>query len=225
MSEVSAASQARVRVWDIPVRLVHWLLVVLVAFSWWTAETDRMDFHRYSGYGLLGLVSFRVYWGLVGSSTARFSQFVKGPRAIVAFLRGNSTAAVGHNPLGALSVVALLALLVAQIVLGLFAVDVDGIESGPLSTFVSFDVGRACARWHEDVFNVLLAFIGLHLVAVLYYLIGKKQNLIGAMISGKRALADERTQPLRPASAVRLIIGIALAGALAWAVARAFQFS
>src|SRR5690349_24353754 len=105
----------RVRVWDLPTRLVHWLLVLLVPFSWWTAESGRLEWHRWSGYGLLGLVLFRVYWGFFGSSTARFSRFVRGPRAIVAYLRGRLPASVGHNPLGALSVLALLGLLIAQI--------------------------------------------------------------------------------------------------------------
>ena len=73
----------RVRVWDVPVRLVHWLIVLSVAAAWWTAETGRMEWHQYSGYALLGLVSFRIYWGFFGSSTARFSQFVRGPRTIV----------------------------------------------------------------------------------------------------------------------------------------------
>jgi cytochrome b len=124
----------RVPVWDVPTRLIHWLIVALVAASWWTGENGHMDWHRYSGYGLLGLVVFRVYWGIAGASTARFRQFVRGPRVIASYLRGRWETLPGHNPLGAISAVVLLALLLAQIVLGLFAVDVDGIESGPLSS-------------------------------------------------------------------------------------------
>jgi len=140
-----AAPAPRIRVWDVPVRACHWLIVLFVAASWWTAETKRMDWHRYSGYVLLALATFRVYWGFFGSSTARFSQFVRGPRAVVSYLKGRWAVMPGHNPLGALSVLVLLGLLLSQIVLGLFAVDVDGIESGPLSTYVSFDTGRAAA--------------------------------------------------------------------------------
>ena len=215
----------RIQVWDAPVRLVHWLVVLLVGVMWWTAETGRMDYHRYSGYVLLGLVTFRVYWGILGSSTARFSQFVRGPRAIAAYLRSQSPVAPGHNPLGALSVIALLTLLLTQITLGLFAVDIDGIESGPLSTYVSFDAGRACAEWHGALFNILLGLISLHVVAVLFYVFYKRENLLAAMVHGKRDFAADHVQPTRFASATRLIIGIIIATAFAYAVARAFQFS
>src|SRR5690349_12806244 len=111
----SPEGAALIRVWDIPTRLTHWLIVVLVGLSWWTAETGRLEWHRWSGYALLGLVIFRIYWGFVGSSTARFSSFVRGPRAIAGYLQGRWVATAGHNPLGALSVVALLVLLLVQI--------------------------------------------------------------------------------------------------------------
>jgi len=217
-------SRARIRVWDVPTRLVHWLVVLLVAFSWWTAENGRMEWHRWSGYTVLGLVIFRIYWGIAGSSTARFREFVRGPRATVGYLKGSWAAAPGHNPLGALSVIALLALLAAQVVLGLFAVDVDGIESGPLSTYVSFEAGRAAAGWHESVFNVLTAFIALHVVAVGYYVVVRKQALVAAMVHGKRAYPEPLPQPVRPASFARLLIGVVLAAGCTWMVARAFQF-
>jgi len=212
----------RIRVWDVPTRLVHWLMVVLVAAAWWTAQTGHMDWHEYCGYALLGLVSFRVYWGLVGSSTARFSQFVYGPRTIASYLRGQWAPVPGHNPIGALSILALLALMLTQIVLGLFAVDIDGIESGPLSTFVSFDAGRVAAQWHDELFDGLLGLIALHVAAVLFYVVYKKENLITAMLHGKR----EHFQ-LLPAvtSATRLLVGIVLAAALTWMIARAFQFT
>jgi cytochrome b len=215
--------RVRVRVWDLPTRLVHWLFVAGVGLSWWTAETGRLEWHRWSGYALLGLVLFRVYWGFVGSSTARFGLFVRGPRAVGEYMRGRWQVTAGHNPLGALSVVALLLLLLAQIGLGLFAVDVDGIESGPLSEYVSFETGRACAEWHEWVFNALMTVILLHVVAVLFYLFARRQNLIGAMVTGKRDFADE-VAPVTRVSWPRLIVGIVLAAALTWMVSRAFHF-
>jgi cytochrome b len=214
----------RVRVWDVPTRLTHWLIVLLVGFSWWTAETSRMEWHRWSGYTMLGLVIFRIYWGLAGSSTARFSEFVRGPRAVVRYLRGGWAEAPGHNPLGALSVVALLALLAAQVTLGLFAVDVDGIESGPLSTYVSFEAGRAAAGWHETIFNVLLGLVALHVAAVGYYIIFRKQALVAAMVHGKRAYPAPQPPSMRSASALRLVIGVVVAAGLTWMVTRAFQF-
>ena len=214
----------RVRVWDLPTRLVHWLVVLLVAISWWTAESGRMEWHRWSGYTLLALVVFRIYWGLVGSSTARFGQFLRGPRAVASYLKGGWNVAAGHNPLGALSVVALIALLAAQVTLGLFAVDVDGIESGPLSTYVSFEAGRAAAGWHEAIFNVLLALIALHVVAVGYYVLFRKQALVAAMVHGKRAYPEPQPQPLRSASVLRLVIGVVFSAGFTWMVTRAFQF-
>jgi len=212
-----------VRVWDLPTRLVHWLLVAGVGLSWWTGETGRLEWHRWSGYGLLGLVLFRIYWGFFGSSTARFARFVRGPQAVFAYLRGSWQPVPGHNPLGALSVVALLALLATQIVLGLFAVDVDGIESGPLSLYVSFEGGRDAARWHGALFDVLLWLIALHIVAILYYGLVKKQNLAASMLHGERDFGTE-LPAVQHASAVRLVVGMVLAALLTWAVTRAFRF-
>jgi cytochrome b len=210
-----------IRVWDLPTRIVHWLFVALLPSLWWTAESGRMDWHRYCGYTLLGLLIFRLYWGFLGASTARFAQFVRGPRAIAGYLRGMWPEAPGHNPLGALSVVALLALLATQVTLGLFAVDVDGIESGPLSIFVSFDAGRRAAEWHEDVFNVLLGIVALHLLAILYYRFVKHQRLVGAMVSGTRT-GDFGPGAVRFAGAARFWIGVVIAAALTWLVASAF---
>ena len=123
-----------VRIWDPLIRLVHWLMAILVGVSWWTAENGELDYHRYSGYALLGLLVLRIFWGFFGSRTARFASFVKGPRVIGTYLRqlpartaAHMPAMPGHNPLGALSVIALLLALAAQVTLGLFAVDVDGI--------------------------------------------------------------------------------------------------
>jgi len=273
-----------IRIWDAPTRLVHWLLVALVAFSWWSAENHHMDWHRYSGYTLLGVLVFRVYWGIVGSSTARFAQFVKGPRAVMAYakslrdsnganlssvipaqagihaldteikidsrLRGNDgtrieqinlvpllrdstsaltseptaysqqpTASLGHNPLGALSALALLGLLIAQVSLGLFAVDVDGLESGPLSYLVSFETGRLCAEIHEWVFNTLMVFVTLHVGAILFYLIAKRDNLLGPMITGVKTVAVPSLPTIKLAAWWLALPGIAIAALIVWLIA------
>jgi len=225
MSEGATPLPPRVRVWDVPVRVCHWLMALFVVVSWWTAETKRMDWHQYSGYALLALVSFRIYWGFFGSSTARFSEFVRGPRGVASYIKGRWARMSGHNPLGALSVVVMLGLLLAQVTLGLFAVDVDGIESGPLSTYVSFDAGRVAAEWHEGVFDVLSWLIGLHVAAVLYYVFIRKENLVAAMFHGKRAYSGEQPAPMQPASPLRFVVGALLAGLLTFAVTRAFQFA
>jgi cytochrome b len=220
---VATPAPSATRIWDLPTRVVHWAFVAGVGISWWTAETGRLEWHRWSGFTLLGLLLFRLYWGFFGSSTARFASFVRGPRAIVDYLRGRWVLAAGHNPLGALSVLALLGLMFLQIALGLFAVDVDGIESGPLSLYVSFETGRACAEWHDLVFKVLQVVILVHLAAVFYYLFIKRQNLVGAMVTGKRVFATDMA-PMTPASVVRLLLGIALSTAITYAVSKAFQF-
>ncbi len=212
-----------VRVWDVPTRLVHWLLVLLLPFSWWTAETRQLEWHRWSGYTLLGLVIFRIYWGLLGSSTARFARFLRGPGTVIAYLRGRWNVTAGHNPLGALSVIALLGLLLLQIVLGLFAEDIDGLESGPLASYVSFRTGRAAAEWHGVVFDVLMYLVLLHVLAVLYYVIFRRQNLVGAMFSGKRKY-ESAVAPVQRAAWWRLVVGVLISVSLTWAVTRAFQF-
>jgi cytochrome b len=228
MTGGAALAEVRVRIWDAPVRLVHWLMAVLLGVSWWTANAGKMDFHRFSGYGLLGLLTFRIYWGFAGSSTARFANFVKGPAAIRAYLKllparigAHRPAQPGHNPLGALSVIALLTLLVAQVTLGLFAVDIDGIESGPLSSHVSFDAGRYCAKLHARNFNFLLAIVILHVAAVLFYLVYKRENLIAGMVHGRRAFPAGAAPQVTFVSMSRLIAGAALAGLVVWGVARA----
>ncbi|MFN3523897.1 MAG: cytochrome b/b6 domain-containing protein [Phenylobacterium sp.] len=226
MSEPPAPG-VRVRLWDLPTRLIHWSLVALVAFSWWSAEEGEMELHRYSGYAVLALLVFRLYWGFAGSSTARFAGFVKGPAAVAAHLRsfaqrGPSDIA-GHNPLGALSVLALLAALIAQVGFGLFAVDVDGLESGPLSHLVDFDTGRVFAELHETSFNVLLVLIGLHLAAIAFYLVYKRDNLVRPMVTGWRTFSGP-APAVRFAPAWRILVGVVLAAAAAWAVARGFRF-
>jgi cytochrome b len=215
-------SRTRVRVWDVPTRLLHWLLVGAFAVSWWTGKSGRLEWHQWSGYLVLGLIVFRIYWGFVGSPTARFAAFLRGPRTIASYLRGRWPPVPGHNPLGALSVIGLLGLTGVQVALGLFAVDVDGIESGPLSMYVSFETGRAAAEWHDTVFNVLLWLVVLHIVAIAWYRFFRREKLLGAMVHGMRELPGDPPS-VAAVSVVRLIIGVLLAAAFTWLVIRAFQ--
>lgn len=210
------ASKSGGKVWDGPTRLFHWLLVGLFAFSWWSADHDQMDRHLASGIILLGLLVFRIIWGIVGGSTARFAQFLKSPRAVVDYLRGRRTdPAPGHNPLGAYSVVALLVLLVALVAAGLFAVDVDGLESGPLSDLVSFDHGRVAAHLHGLSFRLLLWLIGLHILAVVYYRL-RGHDLLRPMLTGRDPNLPPGSAVLKPASIWRLVMAVAMAAGLAW---------
>lgn len=220
--ETSAGASVRARLWDAPTRLVHWLLVGLIVFCWWSAKSDRLDWHRLSGYAILGLLAFRIFWGFAGASSARFAGFVKGPRATLAYARTLADRArgdmPGHNPLGALSVLAILATLIVQVVTGLYAVDVDGIESGPLSDRVEFDTGRLFAKLHHWSFQALEVLVLLHLAAVAFYLVYKRANLMGPMITGRRVV--ERDPGVVFAPVWRLALGAALAAAVAWIVAR-----
>ena len=185
-------------VWDLPTRLFHWLLVALVALSWWSGENEELDLHIWSGLGVLALILFRLFWGLFGSSTARFSRFVRGPSAVRAYLRDmRGWTAVGHSPLGALSVIALLLVLALQVATGLFQVDEDGLVEGPLAHLVSFRTAEAMYELHEMLFNVLLVLIGLHIAALLFYRLVLGKKLVGAMITG-RSIADRQAQPMRP---------------------------
>ena len=212
-----------VAIWDLPTRLFHWLLVILIGFSWWTAEYHYDDLHIWSGIAVLSLLIFRILWGIVGSSTARYASFVRGPKAVFGYLQG-SWRGIGHSPLGALSVVALLVMIGIQVGLGLFASDEDGIMQGPLARLVSIDAGDWAREWHEELFNVLLALIGLHVAAIVFYrLRGKK--LVGPMITGRGQL-EPGVQPMRPgkwwAAVLCLVIAI---GITRWVIAGAPPFS
>jgi cytochrome b len=220
------AGAVRAPVWDAPVRIVHWLIALAMPALWWTAEKGLLDWHKRLGYAVLGLVAFRLIWGVVGGSTARFSSFVRGPRAVAAYagklFRGESVPVIGHNPMGALSVIALIAALGVETGLGLFAVDVDGLESGPLSRFVSFEAGRFAAHWHHRLFNGLLALIVLHLAAIAFYVLVKRDNLVAPMLTGSRD-APPGVRPMVAAPAWRAPVAAALAAALAVWVARGLR--
>ncbi len=218
---MTADGQIRQFIWDWPTRVFHWLLVGLIAGLWWTAENSVMDIHRLLGQVMLGVLVFRIYWGFAGSRTSRFTSFIASPGALVAYVRNlfGSTYAptAGHNPLGGLSVIAMLLVLIAQVTLGLFAVDVDGLESGPLSRHVDFDTGREAADLHESLFNVLVALIVLHLVAIAFYQFIKRTNLIGPMVTGKRDVpADADADAVTPAPLWRAALGIVIAAGAAW---------
>ena len=216
---LSEPPRAKQLVWDLPTRLFHWLLAALIAFSWWSVHNHHTDWHIWSGCAVLTLLIFRLLWGFFGSSTARFSSFVRGPSAIRAYFRG-AWSETGHNPLGALSVLALLGAVAVQVGLGLVAQDEDGIYMGPLSQLVSSDTSDRARDLHATWFNVILALIVLHLAAILYYrLRGKKLAL--AMVTG-RASVEPGTQPMRKAKWWVALVCLAVAvGITRWIIAGA----
>lgn len=209
----------KTRLWDLPIRLVHWSLVVLIPAMWWTAENDNLSLHMTLGYVVLAIVLFRILWGFVGSSNARFSQFLKGPGAVIAHLRGKAEKAyAGHNPAGGLSVLVLLLLLATQLGMGLFALDEDNVGS-LLTWMVSYDTAREMAELHELGFNVILAFIILHIAAVVYYSVVKNDRIVPPMVTGSRDLPDDVEAP-RIAPLWKAVIVLILTSAFAWWIAK-----
>jgi cytochrome b len=210
-------------VWDLPTRLFHWLLAGLIAFNWWTVHNHHTDWHIWSGCAILTLLVFRLLWGFVGSSTARFVSFVRGPASVFQHLRGKWNG-IGHTPLGALSVVALLVAVAVQVGLGLIAQDEDGIYFGPLSMLVSSDTSDKARDIHEVWFNVVLALIILHVAAILYYRLFRGRKLTKPMITGRAELAPD-TEPMRPGKWWAALICLAIAFAITrWVIAGAPPF-
>lgn len=179
----------RIRVWDWPVRLFHWSLVVLIVAAYVSRELDAMVWHQRIGLAILGLIVFRIAWGFVGSTHARFSAFLRGPSAVVAYLRGQWRGA-GHNPLGGWSVLALLLLPLAMVVTGLFANDAVAFR-GMLAGWVSHRVSTQLTDLHVALFNGLLALVALHVAAIAYYRWVKKENLLWPMITGVKDVPDD----------------------------------
>lgn len=224
MSEQSKILRT-VTVWDLPTRLFHWTLVLLMIVQWWTAEqSSTMDWHLWGGYAVLTLVLFRLIWGTVGSETVRFSHFVRGPSTVLdyfkALLRGETPHALGHNPMGGWSIVAMLALLLVQTVTGLFAND-DIMIEGPLYGWVSKSTSDWLTTVHKFNFNLLLALIAVHLSAVFFYLLVKRENLIHPMLTGRKHLPPEQAgQAPRMASSWLGLAALAVAVAAVWLLVR-----
>lgn len=203
-----------VRVWDLPTRLFHWALVACVAGLFATAYLPGswIEWHARLGYAVLALILFRLVWGIVGGRWSRFRSFLYGPGSVVGYLRGRAHAdhLVGHNPLGAASVIAMLLVLLAQVATGLVSDD-EIAFTGPLNRYVSSALGLQATWFHKDVSQwLLLALIALHVLAILYYLLAKKDNLVGPMVHGDKQLP----QPVagsRDDAASRLLALVVLA--------------
>ena len=224
----SSSAENTVRVWDLPVRLGHWLIVVLFGFSWWSGENHEMDWHRWSGYSALALLLFRIYWGFAGERTARFASFLRGPGTVLAYgktlARRPYVAGQGHNPMGGWSVMIMLAALTVQVTAGLFSVDVDGLESGPLADYVSFETGRWAAHIHHLVFNIALAVVVVHIAAIAFYRFWLRTDLITPMITGKRPLPALTTAAVGTGISWRAAGGMIGAAACVYAIATGFRF-
>jgi cytochrome b len=195
-SRVTAAVRT-VRVWDLPSRLFHWGLAAAVVGLVATAKTGAMDWHFRLGYAVMALLVFRLVWGFVGGRWSRFSSFVYAPGSVLAYLRGRAHPdhLVGHNPLGAASVFALLAVLLAQVATGLVSDDAITF-TGPLAALVPGSWSSAATGWHKGPGQwLLIALTALHVVAVLFYAAVKRVRMVRPMLSGDRALAPGHAAP------------------------------
>ena len=216
---------ASLLVWDVPTRLFHWLLVLLVALAWVTGEAEGSMFtvHQLAGYGVAVLLVFRVIWGFVGSRHSRFSDFVRPWREVCAHIRGmlslRPARTLGHNPLGGWMALVLLLVLAAQVGTGLFASD-DGL-GGPLAGTVAAGTAHAIAELHEGLSGALLGLIGLHIIGVLVESLLTRDNLVRAMITGQKAVAPgeaESGQSAAVAPGWLAALVLATASGIVWMV-------
>jgi cytochrome b len=213
-----------VRVWDLPTRLFHWLLALTIVGSVASAKIggNAMVWHFRFGFLVLGLLGFRLLWGLVGGRWSRFTSFFYGPGAVLRYLRGQSRPGehhdVGHSPLGSLSVFALLAVLALQVTTGLVADD-EIANVGPLNRFVSGALAGKATHWHKDYGQwLVLALVALHVAAVVYYLMRRNINLVRPMIDGDKALPHGTPHSTDSASTrlLALVLAALCAAGAAW---------
>ena len=227
MSETNAPTpvgERVVRVWDLPTRLFHWALVVALIAQVITGKIGgaAMTWHFRIGYCIFALIVFRLVWGFVGGHWSRFGSFIYGPARVLRYLRNRHAASdlfhVGHNPLGSASVFAMLAILIVQVATGLIGDD-EIANLGPLNRFVSTATGLAATAWHKGAgFGIILVLVVLHILAIVFYRVRKKQDLIGPMFSGDKRLpgavpasADDRMSRVRALAIVLASAGLVAA--------------
>ena len=207
--------KSKLLVWDFPVRLFHWLLVIALLAAWYTSDGERnlIDIHLQVGYFILGLIIFRIIWGVVGTQYAKFSQFVPSKQVLASYLKSSQQnkrySTVGHNPLGALMVVLMLTLILSQAISGLFMND-DVFTTGPYYASVSSSVQKTMSFIHHNVFDVILVVSAIHIIAVFYYLIAKKINLIVPMLTGYKVTDSNQNSGIKSSKLVIAIIVITL---------------
>lgn len=205
-----------IRVWDLPVRIVHWALVALLTgvFATGLIGGNLIVWHGRLGVAICGLLAFRLAWGFVGSTYARFTHFVPGPGRVLAYLRGQWQG-VGHNPLGALSVLGLLAVLLFQVVSGLVGNDDIAFE-GPLYAAVSKSTSDWMTSLHRQNVWLIGGLVVMHVLAIVYYARVKKDNLLKPMITGVKEVDDPKVKPARGGGLVSFIAALAVAAVTLW---------
>jgi cytochrome b len=211
----------RIKVWDLPVRLFHWSIVVLIFAAWLTQELNKMDWHVWCGYAILTLLLFRLIWGFIGSDTARFTRFLKSPAAALRHLshlrRREADREIGHNAAGGWMVLVMLALIGVQAGTGLFAND-DGNTEGPLMHLVDKEQSNWFSKIHSLNFNLIEAVILLHVLAIVAYAVLKRQDLVRPMVTGTKLMPGETAVP-RLVNPLWALVTLALAaGVVVWLV-------
>ncbi|MDM0115607.1 cytochrome b/b6 domain-containing protein [Variovorax sp. J22R133] len=205
-ADLEAAPTLRIRVWDLPTRLFHWTLAAAVISQVVTGSAGIMEWHFRVGHLVLALLVFRVIWGFIGGRWSRFAAFIYAPSSLSAYLRGQSHPdhLVGHTPLGALSVFALLGLLILQVATGLVSDD-EIASSGPLTRFVSNATVSLASGWHSQVGKwIILALVCMHVAAVLFYVLVRRHRLVRPMVLGDK-LVSHRAMPSRDDTASRMV--------------------
>ena len=189
-----------IRIWDLPIRLFHWLLVFCIAGSFITINLgdELIQWHAYFGYSILTLLIFRIIWGFVGSTHARFASFVPSKKAILAYLSGTSPRVLGHNPIGALSIFVLLFVLSIQVITGLFVNDEVSFQ-GPLAKYVSSSLSSFLSVIHQGNQVVIYILITIHIAAIWYYKKFKGEDLIKPMINGDKEIDPSEEAKYLPA--------------------------
>ena len=221
---IHGAALRAVRVWDLPTRLFHWVLALAVVGSVVTAKIggNATVWHFRLGYLVLGLLLFRLVWGVVGGHWSRFATFVRGPGTVLRYLRGQIRTGehldVGHNPLGAGSVIALLTILAVQVSTGLIADD-EIASVGPLNRFVDTATGLAATAWHKTGGQwIIVGLVVLHIAAIVFYKVRHDKDLVGPMLRGDKQLAEDApasaddTRARVKAVAIAAVVAAAVAG-------------
>jgi cytochrome b len=209
-------------IWDLPIRLFHWLLVLLLGFMWLSGHQRWLEYHMLSGYAILSLLLWRIAWGFIGSDTARFRFFLKSPveavRHLLHITKREPDTEIGHNAAGGWMVLVLLGLLLAQVFTGLAANDDIAFE-GPLARLV----GKEWSNWltgrHHFLFQLIQIAAGLHILAILTYAVLKRHDLVRPMITGKKRMPGAMRAPRIVSSVLALVVwGVAalLVAAMLW---------